>query len=80
MIVDDLSLVHACALLPRLLRGTIDRSRKVTTRRGRHIEIRRALPGPAHLDGEPFTLPALLTIDVRPASLRVLVPDAGGAI
>ncbi len=80
VIVDELSLVRACALLPRLLRGTIDRSRKVTTRRGRHIEIRRASPGLAHLDGEPFTLPSLLTIDVRPASLRVLVPDEGGAI
>ena len=80
VIVDDLSLVRACALLPRLLRGTIDRAKQVTTRRGRHIEVRRASPGPAHLDGEPFTLPALLTIDVRPASLRVLLPDEGGAI
>jgi diacylglycerol kinase (ATP) len=76
VLVDDLSLVRACALLPRLLRGTIDKARGVTTRRGRHIEIRRPSAGPAHLDGEPFTLPALLTIDVKPASLRVLMPDA----
>ncbi len=62
------------------MRGTIDRSPRVTTRRGRHIEIRRHAPGPAHLDGEPFTLPELLTIDVQPASLRVLLPDACGEI
>jgi YegS/Rv2252/BmrU family lipid kinase len=76
VLVEDLSLLRACALLPRLLRGTIDKARGVTTRRGRHIEIRRPSTGPAHLDGEPLTLPALLTIDVKPASLRVLVPDA----
>ena len=80
VLVDPLSLVRAAVLAPRLFRGTIDSAREVTTRRGRHIEIRRSSAGPAHLDGEPFTLPALLTIDVKPASLRVLVPDSGGAI
>jgi YegS/Rv2252/BmrU family lipid kinase len=75
VLVEDVSLLRAFALLPPLLRGTIDRARGVTIRRGRHIEIRRPSPGPAHLDGEPLTLPALLTIDVKPASLRVLVPD-----
>jgi diacylglycerol kinase family enzyme len=80
VLVDDVSFVGAARLLPRLMRGTIDRSPRVTTRLGRHIEIRRPAAGPAHLDGEPFTLPAMLTIDVKPASLRVLLPDACGAI
>ena len=80
VIVGDLSLFRACTLLPRLLRGTIDRASEVTTRRARHIEIRRSSAGPAHLDGEPLTLPAQLTIDVRPASLRIVVPDTVGAI
>jgi len=79
VLVEDVSLLRALVLLPRLLGGTIDKARGVTTRRGRHIEIRRPSAGPAHLDGEPFTLPALLTIDVKPASLRVLVPDAVGS-
>lgn len=80
VLLDDVSFLGAVALFPRLMRGTIDRSPHVTTRRGRHIEIRRHAPGPAHLDGEPFTLPELLTIDVQPASLRVLLPDACGEI
>lgn len=80
VLVDDVSLIGACLLLPRLMRGTIDRSPRVTTRQARHIEIHRPAAGPAHLDGEPFTLPAMLTIDVKPASLRVLLPDACGSI
>ena len=80
VIVDDLSFVRACALLPRLLGGTLDGAREVTIRRGRHIEVRRSSAGRAHLDGEPFTLPALLTIDVRPASLHIVMPDTSGPI
>jgi YegS/Rv2252/BmrU family lipid kinase len=80
VLIDDVSLLGAALLMPRLMRGTIDRSSHVTTRQGRHIEIHRPAAGPAHLDGEPFTLPAMLTIDVKPASLRVLLPDACGAI
>jgi YegS/Rv2252/BmrU family lipid kinase len=80
VLVDDVSLLTAAALFPRLMSGTIARSKRVTMLRGRHIEIRRPSSGPAHLDGEPFTLPAMLTIDVKPASLRVLLPDAERAI
>ena len=75
VIVADIGFLAACFLLPRLLRGTIDRSRHVTTLRGRHIEIRRPEGGHTHLDGEPVALPPLLSIDVIPASLRVLLPD-----
>jgi len=48
--------------------------------RGKHIEIRRSAPGPAHLDGEPLTMPETLTIDIAPRSLRVLLPDLSRAI
>ena len=34
------------------------------------------IAGAAHLDGEPVTLPSLLTIDIVPRSLRVIVPDS----
>lgn len=80
VLLDDVSFLGALALFPRLMRGTIDRSPRVTTLRGRHIEIRRYASGPAHLDGEPFTFPELLIIDVKPASLRVLLPDGCGEI
>jgi YegS/Rv2252/BmrU family lipid kinase len=80
VMIDDVSLIGAMLLLPRLLNRTIDRSKKVTIARGRHIEIRRENAGAAHLDGEPVTLPESMTIDVVPGSLRVLLPDACGKI
>lgn len=64
----------------RLFTGTIDRAAGVTTLRGKHIEIRRAAAGPAHLDGEPVMLPANLIVDVVPRSLNILVPDVAGNV
>jgi diacylglycerol kinase (ATP) len=78
----DLVIVERASLaaVPRLFAGTLHRARGVTMRRASHIEIRRPAPGPAHLDGEPITLPELLTIDVVPKSLRVLLPDSVSSI
>jgi diacylglycerol kinase family enzyme len=39
------------------------------------VQIRRSAAGPAQVDGEPVMLPAMLTIEIVPQSLRVLVPD-----
>ena len=74
----DLVVVERASLsaVPRLFAGTLHRASGITMRRGSHIEIRRPAPGPAHLDGEPVTLPALLEVDIVPQSLRVLVPDS----
>ena len=69
--------MHAAA---RLFTGTLQRAPGVTMLRGRHIEIRRPAAGPAHLDGEPVTLPESLTIDIVPRSLRILLPDPARAI
>ena len=78
----DLVVVERASLtaVPRLFAGTLHRASGITMRRGSHIEIRRPSPGPAHLDGEPITLPEKLAIDVVPKSLRVLLPDSVGAI
>ena len=75
VVVDDVSILQAAALLPRLFRGTIDKSKHVTIVQGTRIEIRRPSAGPAHLDGEPVSLPAQLSVEILPRSLRVLVPD-----
>jgi diacylglycerol kinase (ATP) len=80
VVVDDVSLLQIIAFIPRLFRGTFDRSPKVTVLQGTRIEIRRPTPGPAHLDGEPVSLPERLTVEIVPRSLRVLVPDAVGRI
>ena len=80
VIVDHVSLLGAAAMIPSLFRGTFHRRKGVTFRQGRHVEIRRAAAGQAHLDGEPVMLDASLVIDVVPQSLRVLLPDGVGAI
>jgi diacylglycerol kinase (ATP) len=80
VIVDDLSLLQTLALVPPLLRGTFHHSPHVTTLQGTHVVIRRAAPAPAHLDGEPVSLPERLEIEIVPRSLRVLVPDGAGRI
>jgi YegS/Rv2252/BmrU family lipid kinase len=80
VVVDDVSLLQAAALLPRLFRGTFHRSNRVTVLRGKRVDIRRPSEGPAHLDGEPVRLPERLSIEVVPQSLRVLIPDAAGRI
>ncbi len=80
VVVGDVTMMQALALVPRLFRGTIDRSRHVTTAKGTRVEIRRAAAGPVQLDGEPHTLPERLTVEIVPRSLRVLMPDRVGRI
>ena len=75
VVVDEVSIVQAAALLPRLFRGTIDKSKHVTIVQGKRVEIHRPSAGAAHLDGEPLSLPARLSVEIVPRSLRVLVPD-----
>ena len=71
VVVEKLSVLA----IPRLFSGTLDRAPGVRMMRGKRVEIRRSAAGPAHVDGEAVMLPALLTIQIVPQSLRVLVPD-----
>lgn len=80
VIIDRLSPFAIPSAGLRLFRGTLDQAKGVTMPRGRRIEIRRRAAGPAHLDGEPVTLPETLTIEVVPRSLRILVPDHVGQL
>lgn len=66
--------------LARLFGGTMHRGRNVEMRQARAITIRRDAEGAAHLDGEPVAMPAELQVHVVPLSLRIVVPDAAGAI
>jgi diacylglycerol kinase (ATP) len=59
----------------RLFTGSLHRARGVVTMRARRVEITRRTAGPAHLDGEPLTLPEVLRVEIVPQSLRVVVPD-----
>ena len=80
VLIDRVSLLRAPFLLARLFRKTLHRSSAVTIIRGCNITIRREREGPAHLDGEPVTLGDVLEVTVKPASLKVLVPDACGGV
>jgi YegS/Rv2252/BmrU family lipid kinase len=76
VIVAKQSLPSALSLIVKLFRGTVNHARGVTSLQGKSIRVRRAAAGPAHLDGEPLTLPAELNVRVVPQSLRILLPDA----
>jgi diacylglycerol kinase (ATP) len=80
VIVDDFPLAAVPFMMLRLLNGSFDRSRRVTTLQGREITIRRSSSGPAHLDGEPLTLSESIRVRVKTRSLRVLVPRSGAKI
>lgn len=76
VVVDDMKLIDATFLLVRLFSGTIHEAKGVTSLQTTEVTIRRPAAGPAHLDGEPVTLPELLHVKIVPRSLRLLVPDA----
>lgn len=75
VIVDDTHLLNAAFLMARLFSGSFHRAPGVTTLQTTEVTIRRTSAGPAHLDGEPFTLGEDLHVRVVPQSLRLLVPD-----
>lgn len=66
--------ILAANLLPRIYRGTHLRHRNVHHRRGRRLEISSPVEFPIELDGEVRTAKRV-TIDIRPRSLRVAVPN-----
>jgi YegS/Rv2252/BmrU family lipid kinase len=79
-VVERATFLTAPLLMARLFSGRLHRARGVVTMRGRRVEIVRRSAGPAHLDGEPMTLPEALTVEIVPRSLRVVVPDASTSL
>lgn len=70
VIVGELRRAELLAWLPTVYWGTHLRNARVTTGRGRDVEIETEPPIPVHLDGEPVGVtPIRLT--VRPRALRV---------
>jgi YegS/Rv2252/BmrU family lipid kinase len=59
----------------RMITKTTDKIKYLEIMRGSHIVVKRTCPGPIHLDGEPQMAGADITIDVRPATLKVIVGD-----
>jgi diacylglycerol kinase (ATP) len=80
VIIHETRLIDAAFLLARLFRGTLHEASGVTTFQTSALTLRRAAAGPAHLDGEPLTLPETLEVRVVPQSLRLLVPADTGTL
>ncbi|HWZ04737.1 MAG TPA: diacylglycerol kinase family protein [Mucilaginibacter sp.] len=56
----------------RMVTKTADKTKYVEIIRGKHIHIKRIGPGPVHLDGEPRMEGAEVTVEIVPASLKVI--------
>lgn len=67
-------LLQVPSLAFRLFRGTLNRSPRVHTLRARGFTIHRNMNGPLHTDGETHLSGSRIRVDVRPTSLRVLLP------
>jgi diacylglycerol kinase (ATP) len=80
VVVHDLSVLTAPLLLARLFHGSLHQANSVSMVQCADVRITRPTAGPAHLDGEPVSLPEELHVRVVPQSLRLLVPDTVTAI
>lgn len=80
VVVHDLSVLTAPLLIARLFHGSLHHAASVTMAQCAEVRIRRPAAGPAHLDGEPVSLPEELHVRIVPQSLRLLVPDAVASI
>lgn len=74
--VRQVNVLAGALLGTRLFLGNFDRHPAVQRLRGTEFVIRRAAAGYLHVDGEPHPAAAEVTVKIRPASLRVLVPQA----
>lgn len=73
-VVRRVDMLNAMPLAARLFSKTIDGSPSVARLRGSHFTIERQRPGLIHTDGETHQTAALVEIEVRPNSLKVMVP------
>lgn len=74
--VRAMNALAGLALAPRLWLGNFDRHPRVLRRAGEEFVLRRSTAGDIHVDGEPHEAPAEFDVNVRAASLSVLVPPS----
>lgn len=60
-------------LIFRLMTGTLHKSRRAHCYKGKRIRIIRETDGAAHIDGDWFTAPQVLDIEIHPSALNVIV-------
>jgi diacylglycerol kinase (ATP) len=72
--IKAVGFLGAGSLIPRLFLGTLDRSRHVVRLKGNRFVIDRSAGGLIHTDGETHSTSARVEVEIRPRSLRVVVP------
>lgn len=73
-ILKPVTFLKAIPLAMRLFRGSLEGSPHAIRMRGTKYVIQRPTAGLVHVDGEPFSTNAEVTVTVLPKSLRVRVP------
>lgn len=73
-VVPPLSAFNALPLLVRLFHGSLDGNATVLRLHAPGFTVERAAPGLLQTDGETHTAGERIVFNVRPASLRILVP------
>lgn len=77
----DLTVIHEVHPISKVLvgvemmTGLIGRNAIIDTLKARKVLIERAAAGPAHLDGEPVQMPAVIEVKVHPGGLYMFTND-----
>ena len=77
----DLTVIHEAHPISKVLvgvemmTGLIGRNAIIDTLKARKVLIERAAAGPAHLDGEPVQMPAVIEVKVHPGGLYMFTND-----
>jgi diacylglycerol kinase (ATP) len=74
VVVQPVSLLRAFSQIPALFLGRITHAPEVRTFRTPTLTIRRASPGPLHLDGDPIEGSAEVSIHIEPQAMNLIVP------
>ncbi len=75
----DITVVHSGSMLEHaisgfeMITGSIGNHGKIQTFRVPDLTIRRSAPGPAHIDGDPVSLPSERPVRCHPGALRIFI-------
>jgi YegS/Rv2252/BmrU family lipid kinase len=74
-IIKQFPILRLAEMGIRMMTKTADKVKFLEIIRGKHVVLKRSGNGPVHLDGEPMMDGKKVTIDVLPASLKVIVGE-----
>lgn len=78
--IKKIPVTSVAAFTARMFLGKIDKSRFVEIIKAKRLEISFDKPQPYHIDGEPFLPMNQFTIEVKPAAIKMIVPQFPGKV